>query len=550
MKLLHVIIFLFFSLTVFHVTGAAAGNRAGAVSVSPLIGGYIFDSDQLIKNDAAYGIVLGYNITERIGIEGAFNYVGTEVRLSNLSNSVGAYVYRLEGLYHFMVDKNVLPYIAAGAGAIRIDVDGIGDDTAFLFNYGAGIKYFLTEPLALRAGVRHIIFSEDTHHNFLFKLGLSYYFGVKPKKAAPDPMPKDGDGDGVNDSEDQCTGTPRGIAVDEKGCPLVSDSDGDGVSDDQDTCSRTPSGASVDASGCPLDSDKDGVYDYKDTCPGTAAGINVDAAGCPLPIKEKVSIQLHVSFASNSAVVKNTFHEDIEKVSNFLKTYPETIAVIEGHTDSAGNDEDNLKLSQQRAENVMRHFVDYGIHPSRLKAEGYGESRPIADNSTAEGRQKNRRVNAVISRTILRKPVIEQEERRMIDENELLNKNKETQTIDDKSVIKETSDNIIDEENKLNGKLKVDDQIASQLVYTIQTGSYTIKAHAEKQVNFLLQSLNKKDLDFLRIEKTGKYYTVRLGKFENYAAAKKFIQEVKLGLPEAVILKAVIKNERIIRWYE
>jgi hypothetical protein len=194
--------------------------------------------------------------------------------------------------------------------------------------------------------------------------------------------------------------------------------------------------------------------------------------------------------------------------------------------------------------------VDYGIHPSRLKAEGYGESRPIADNSTAEGRQKNRRVVAVISITALRKPVIEQEDRIMIDENAPSNKNKETQTIDDKSFIKETFDNNTDEENKLNGKLKDDNQFASRLVYSVQTGSYTNIANAEEQVKSLLQSLNKKDLNFLRIEKIGKYYTVRFGEFENYATAKKFIQEVKPGLPEAVILKADIKNESIIKWYE
>ena len=356
----------------------------------------------------------------------------TEVRSASLSNSVDAYVYRLEALYHFMADKDVLPYIAVGGGAIKIDVDGICDDTDFLANYGAGIKFFLTDSLAVRAGVRHIISFDDTNHNILYKLGLSYLIGAKPKKEAPKPMPVDSDGDGisdemdtcadtpagikvngsgcpldsdgdgVHDDKDQCTGTPMGVAVDGKGCPM--DSDGDGVSDDQDTCAGTPSGATVDSTGCPLDSDKDGVHDYRDKCSETAADIKVDAAGCPLPIKEKVSIELNVSFATKSAIVQNKFHEDIEKVSNFLKTYPETIAVIEGHTDSAGDDEDNLKLSQQRAENVMQHLVDYGIDPSRLKAEGYGEARPIADNSTEEGRQKNRRVVAVISTIIEKMP--------------------------------------------------------------------------------------------------------------------------------------------------
>lgn len=429
MKFRNVLLILI-SLTVCLATNASSENRKGAVSVSPLIGGYIFDSDQSIKSDPAYGIALGYNITERIGIEAAFNYVDTEVRSATLSNSVDAYVYRLEGLYHFMADKDVLPYIAIGAGAITIDVDKVGDDTKFLADYGGGIKFFLTESLAVRAGVRHIISFDDTNHNILYKLGLSYLIGAKPKKAAP--MPMDNDGDGVPDNMDKCADTPAGVKVDSSGCPV--DSDGDGVYDDKDTCTGTPRGVEVDKKGCPLDSDKDGVYNNQDKCPGTPAGapvdnagcptdkdgdgiadyldkcqgtlkgIKVDAKGCPLPIKEKVSIELKVEFVSKSPVVKNIYHEPIQKVANFLKTYPDTSAVIEGHTDSVGDSEHNLQLSQKRAENVMQHLIDFGIHPSRLRAEGYGESLPIADNSTDEGRQKNRRVVAVISTIIEKMP--------------------------------------------------------------------------------------------------------------------------------------------------
>ncbi len=434
MKVCRVLLLMIFSLTAIFLTGVSAENRAGAVSVSPLIGGYVFDDEQSINSDPAYGAVLGYNITERIGIEAAFNYVDTDLKSAG-KESVDAFVYRLEALYHFMADKDVLPYIAVGGGAITIDVDGVGDETDYLANYGGGIKFFLTESLAFRVGVRHIISFDETNHNLLYKAGLSYLIGAKPEKAAPPPpkpepmdsdgdgvtddmdscantpsgvqvdgsgCPVDSDGDGVSDDMDQCTGTPTGVAVDGKGCPM--DSDGDGVPDSRDRCSGTPSRAAVDSSGCPLDSDKDGVYDYQDNCPRTARGIKVDAAGCPLPIKEKVSIEMKVDFDTNSAVVKNAFHDHIEKVANFLKTYPDTTAVIEGHTDSAGNDGHNLKLSEKRALNVMQHLVDFGIHPSRIKAEGYGESRPIADNSTAEGRQMNRRVVAVISTIIEKMP--------------------------------------------------------------------------------------------------------------------------------------------------
>jgi OOP family OmpA-OmpF porin len=178
--------------------------------------------------------------------------------------------------------------------------------------------------------------------------------------------------------------------------PKPMDRDGDGVPDNLDKCPNTPAGVPVDRSGCPKDSDGDGVPDYLDKCPGTLKGIPVDDKGCPLPMKEEVSIDLLVEFAFDRAIVKNIYHDHIMTVSNFLKTYPGTNAVIEGHTDSIGTEEYNLKLSQKRAENVIKHMVDNGIDPARLSAKGFGESEPIADNMIEAGRQKNRRVVAVI----------------------------------------------------------------------------------------------------------------------------------------------------------
>jgi OOP family OmpA-OmpF porin len=95
------------------------------------------------------------------------------------------------------------------------------------------------------------------------------------------------------------------------------------------------------------------------------------------------------------------YREHLQKVANFLKTYPDTKAVIEGHTDSIGTDEYNLGLSRRRAASVRRYLVtEYNIPHERLEAEGFGESMPIADNNTDEGRQSNRRVVAVISTII------------------------------------------------------------------------------------------------------------------------------------------------------
>jgi len=190
-------------------------------------------------------------------------------------------------------------------------------------------------------------------------------------------------------------------------CCNVLDSDKDGVPDNLDKCPNTPEGVAVDKDGCPLDSDKDGVPDYLDKCPDTPAGVAVDKDGCPppvekkqeaqAPVQEKISIALNVEFDTAKAVVKKKYHDNIKKVADFMKAYPETNAVIEGHTDNIGNEDYNVKLSQDRANSIRQYLIDnFGIDASRLTATGYGPNRPIASNDTEEGRQKNRRVQAVI----------------------------------------------------------------------------------------------------------------------------------------------------------
>jgi hypothetical protein len=131
-----------------------------------------------------------------------------------------------------------------------------------------------------------------------------------------------------------------------------------------------------------------------------------------------------------------------------------------------------------------------------------------------------------------------------------LNKNKETQYINGKYTIERKSDTNIDNTNKFLEQIKVDDQFATRLIHTLQIYSEKRIADAQKQFNFILQSINKKNLNLLRIEKVGEYYTVRLGKFENYETAIKFHKEIKPRLSEAIIMKAYIKNERIVRLYK
>ncbi|MBF0158934.1 MAG: OmpA family protein [Magnetococcales bacterium] len=207
-----------------------------------------------------------------------------------------------------------------------------------------------------------------------------------------DGMEKDSDGDGVPDSRDKCPNTPKGVKVNSDGCPL--DSDGDGVTDDLDMCPDTPKGTKVDARGCPIttrsvpvadgDSDGDGVVDSRDQCPGTPKGAVVDDRGC-WTLKN-----LH--FDTNKAVIKSGSYGVLDQVANILKQNPKLDVEVQGHTDNRASRALNKKLSEKRSAAVVSYLTKKGVAASRLKSAGYGFDRPVADNKTADGRARNRRV--------------------------------------------------------------------------------------------------------------------------------------------------------------
>ncbi|MBK7389874.1 MAG: OmpA family protein [Bacteroidetes bacterium] len=145
--------------------------------------------------------------------------------------------------------------------------------------------------------------------------------------------------------------------------------------------------------GCP-DTDGDGVADNEDRCP-TVKG-NIANKGCPEITKEDVKkitqIASKIFFETNSDKLKVASTVQLDELANILKKYDAANLIIEGHTDSQGEDEYNMSLSQKRTESVKMYLMGKGIMESRLTATGFGESKPIADNKTADGRAKNRRV--------------------------------------------------------------------------------------------------------------------------------------------------------------
>jgi len=372
-------------------TASAENNRAGAFTVSPFAGKFLFDKHTDYDDDLIFGLGLGYNLTKNIAAELSYGRVNTD-RLDNGGNEVdGAFdLYRLEGLYHFTnicPKGGFVPFLAIGAGMASFDaVPGrTGRDNDFAADYGAGFKYFVNPDVALRADVRHLLnfkgSDEEYDSNWFYTFGLTVLFGGE-KAAAPAAV--------VAPAEEPAP-APAPVA------PAPVDSDNDGVTDDLDKCPDTPAGVTVDSAGCPVDSDGDGVADYLDKCPNTAAGTKVDAQGCPATEKAVVTEEGTMSFGiiyfdTAKSTIKPQSRPVLQDVADYLKKYPEVKLEVQGHTDSVGTDAFNQKLSEARATAVRNYLIGQGIAGDRLTTEGFGESKPAASNATKEGRAKNRRI--------------------------------------------------------------------------------------------------------------------------------------------------------------
>jgi len=205
--------------------------------------------------------------------------------------------------------------------------------------------------------------------------------------------PVDEDADGVPDKLDKCPNTPKDAKVNEFGCP---DTDGDGVFDNDDKCLDTPKGAPVDDKGCPKDSDGDGVPDYKDECPNTPAGDQVDLKGCTKVEVREATLSGDTNFEFNKATLLPTAYVVLDELAITMKETPSSRWRIEGHTDSKGSESYNMTLSRKRAEAIVNYLTGRGIERSRFEIVPLGESQPIADNKTEEGRAMNRRVEIKI----------------------------------------------------------------------------------------------------------------------------------------------------------
>ncbi|MCF6324514.1 MAG: OmpA family protein [Gammaproteobacteria bacterium] len=363
------------------------------------------------SRDSGYLLNLGYDLSERISIEGHYADLG-EAAIAP-GGTIGYQIFGV-GASYYLYDKGedhrgLGAFLKAGLGVMKNDSDLKFErqNDGHIF-FGAGVEYGFDNGFALRTELS--LYDEDAQ---LLSVSLLKRFGGNEHKTtvmdddrdgvvnSVDQCPMtppglkvdstgcepDGDRDGVVNRQDQCPTTPQGSKVDATGCEP--DGDQDGVVDSRDSCLNTPLGAAIDATGCALDRDNDGILDSQDKCLNSAADAMVDNTGCVLAA---VTILKGVQFESSSAELKDQSKRALDKVVDILKRYPQIVVEVAGYTDSQGARDDNEQLSERRAKAVVSHLLSMGVNGRSMIARGYGPAHPVADNDTAAGRAENRRV--------------------------------------------------------------------------------------------------------------------------------------------------------------
>ncbi len=345
------------------------------------------------------GFRLEYMPIPYVGV--GFETSGMPTRSPSEGNARAGF-YTVRGHLLASLPYRLTPTLAMGAGLLGLRSRNAailnGGDPAF--HWGPGLKFYINDWIAVRMDGRHIVAgsrsstdSNRVHHGELLfgvevNIRLTKWVGAEYRAKR-----SDRDNDTIADYYDEC---PDEYGEGENGCPLDRDGDKDGIKDKNDRC---PKEWGDGPDGCPIpDKDGDGILDPDDGCeeqPEVFNGID-DKDGCPdeLPdeVKKFEGVLEGIYFDSGKSTIRSKSKPSLQKVAKLLQKYAELRVEISGHTDSVGKEEDNMKLSQARADAVKAWLVEQGIEEGRITTRGAGPGEPIADNKSKKGRAKNRRI--------------------------------------------------------------------------------------------------------------------------------------------------------------
>lgn len=335
---------------------ASAEVLGGGFNINPGAMYYTFDSELGLKDEQLPVIGLEYRFLPNIAAE--FTYAAAD----DVDNPNGLPFdfeqLRLDANYYFRPEEKFQPFITAGAGENSYEFGDLGstletDET--IVDAGIGARYFFNKVLSFRGDVR-----------------------------------------AVNSLNNETTATAATLSLNLTLGGAMIGGDSESEIEVAETVEAEPQQVAQN------DSDMDGVVDANDKCANTDPNVMVDENGCPIQLEQTVSMELDVNFPFDSAQLPEEFYQDVKELATFMKLYEDTIVTVEGHADSMGPEPYNQTLSEQRANKVRELLVgEFGIKPERLKIVGFGETRPVADNATEEGRSQNRRAVTDVTATRL-----------------------------------------------------------------------------------------------------------------------------------------------------
>lgn len=371
--------------------GLTVSSAHAGITVTPL-GGYhypeggsvVIDANQdLAKSEGhVYGGAVGYEFANgktQVQLE----YLKTEAKDKVHAGGVftGDKVKNTDEQYsvnvlHELGDQSgrASPYLLIGAGhnksVSHVDPENPTKSDDTIANVGVGTRYYVNQHVALRGELRGVHHFEESKWDGKALVGAELKFGGSLSGVAPalDPVMQE---------------------------PII-------------TTWELPTRVSEPLPVLPIedepeiDQDGDGVPDHLDACPRTPSNLVVDDRGCPQTVKvaDELKVELRVFFDYDKADIKPQFVGEVAKVAEQMAAFPNAVARIEGHASKDSDkskSEYNQRLSQARAEAVKNLLItQFGVPAAKLSAMGFGFDKPIAPNTTEEGRAMNRRVYAII----------------------------------------------------------------------------------------------------------------------------------------------------------
>ena len=395
---------------------AFAENQAGTFTLDPFTGLYVFDGGQHMDSGPYYGLRGGYNFTSHLAAEAMFGYVTTE-SIREGDKFLGVYRYGLDALYHFNPEGNFVPYVLAGFAATQTDGPSGAPPRGGrgMIDYGLGVKYFISDTVALRGDARQSQFAEangDRRVNMEYTVGLTFLLGAEKKAVAAIPPTPD-----TTPPEVVCTSPDSGVtgvAVDRNISATFSEEmRRSTITTSSFTLKQgsTPVSGKVTFAGTTATFSPARDLEKATTYTATIVAGVKDLAGNalsnsytwsfttipPPPLKTALIVLEDNHFEFDKAVITKEGEAILDQNIKILKENPKARIRIAGYTSAHGTEEYNQKLSERRAEAVKDYLVKGGIAANRLVTIGFGQTRPaeyepVPDNIYSKEAKANMRV--------------------------------------------------------------------------------------------------------------------------------------------------------------